>query len=75
MLLTPHQTQTFWYQGMQKKRSILNTLSSSTAEKEKEEGVLVSLWFLYLTLKWILNRAEIFAHLKMSVLMISSLNI
>lgn len=75
MLLTPHQTQTFWYHGMQKKRSILNTLSSNSVKKEKEEKVLVRLWFLYLALKLFLKRAEIFPHLKMSYLMITSRNI
>lgn len=46
---------------MQSKRSTLNTLSSNPVKQEKEEMFLVSLPFLYLTLKLFLKRADFFS--------------
>jgi len=60
---------------MQNQRSTLNIPISNSVKTVKEEMFFVRLSFLHLTLKVFLERAEIFALLKMSYVMITSKNI
>lgn len=76
MLLTPQQTQTFWYHNMQNQRSTLNTLSSNSVKKEMEEMFLVKSVFSVSHIETISKKSrDFFSHLKMSYVMITSRNI